>query len=186
MPPWSSVFAKPGPTDGVGYFSNQADKLNNFQIILVDRSDTGAGNFDIYFNYTRIRWETGSASGGYAGLGGSSARAGYSEGTGEAGTSYEMAGSAVNGALLDGDVVLDRGRMRLDQHARHLAAHRSLTVGSQPNVQEGTQRGRHHCRPRLRIGRSSNSVSRRRSGARAIDLHANAMSAAAWTRSVAT
>ncbi len=37
---------------------------------LIER-DTGAGNFDIYFNYDRILWETGTASGGNAnGLGG--------------------------------------------------------------------------------------------------------------------
>jgi hypothetical protein len=78
------------------------DKLNSFQVILVDRSDTGAGNFDIEFNYDQIQWETGDASGGTGGLGGSSAAVGYSNGTGTPGTFFELPGSHVNGALLDG------------------------------------------------------------------------------------
>jgi hypothetical protein len=86
----------------VGYFSSGADKLNSFQLLLVDRTDTGAGNADIYFNYGKIQWETGGASGGSGGLGGSSARAGFSNGTAAPGTSFEIAGSAVNGAFLDG------------------------------------------------------------------------------------
>ena len=52
----------------VGYFASHADKLNTFQIVLIDRSDTGSGNFDVEFNYERIQWETGDASGGTAGL----------------------------------------------------------------------------------------------------------------------
>jgi Nidogen-like len=84
-----------------GYFSSGSDKLNDFQIVLIDRNDTGAGNFDIEFNYNKIQWETGGASGGSGGLGGSSARVGYAQGT-AAGSSFELAGSAVNGAFLDG------------------------------------------------------------------------------------
>ena len=41
-------------------------------------------DFDIEFNYDQIQWETGGASGGTSGLGGTSARVGYSAGTGEA------------------------------------------------------------------------------------------------------
>lgn len=86
---------------GVGYFPSAADLLNSFQLVLIDRSDTGAGNFDIEFNYDQIQWETGGASGGSGGLGGNSARVGFSNGTGAAGTFFELAGSAVNGAFLD-------------------------------------------------------------------------------------
>jgi hypothetical protein len=88
----------------VGYYSSQANKLNSFQLLLVDRTDTGAGNFDIIFNYDKIQWETGGASGGSNGLGGDSARAGFSNGTGTPGTSLELTGSAIDGALLDGGV----------------------------------------------------------------------------------
>jgi hypothetical protein len=87
--------------DRVGYYSNGVDKLNTFQLILVDRSSTGAGNFDIYFNYDQIQWETGGASGGTGGLGGTSAAVGYANGSGAAGTYGQLAGSLVNGALLD-------------------------------------------------------------------------------------
>ncbi|MBI1913989.1 MAG: hypothetical protein HYS12_04535 [Planctomycetes bacterium] len=90
----------------VNYFdataSGHVNKFDDFQLILIDRSDTGAGNFDIEFNYNTITWETGDASGGTNGLGGSSARVGFSNGTGTTGTFFELPGSGVNGAFLDG------------------------------------------------------------------------------------
>jgi uncharacterized protein (TIGR03437 family) len=85
----------------VGYFIANAEKLNRFQIVLIDRSDTGPGNFDIEYNYERIRWETGDVSGGFFGFGGVSARVGYSNGTGLPGTSFELAGSGIPGSFLD-------------------------------------------------------------------------------------
>ncbi|WEN16198.1 nidogen-like domain-containing protein [Rhodanobacter sp. AS-Z3] len=88
---------------GVGYFNSNADKLNTFQLIIVNRSDITAGDFDFYFNYDQIQWETGSASGGSNGLGGTSAAAGYNAGQGNlAGTYGQFSGSLTNGALLDG------------------------------------------------------------------------------------
>jgi len=84
----------------VGYFGSHADKLNSIQLVLIQREDTGAPtNFDIEFNYGSIQWETGDASGGSGGLGGSSALVGYSNG---AGTSFSLPGSLVNGAFIDG------------------------------------------------------------------------------------
>lgn len=88
--------------DGVGYYEGHDDKLNIFQLILIDRTDTGAGNFDVEFNYDRILWETGDVSGGSNGFGGTSAAVGYSGGSGAAGTFAQLPGSLVNGALLDG------------------------------------------------------------------------------------
>lgn len=85
----------------VGYFSNQTDKLNAFQLVLIDRSDTGAGNFDIEFNYDRLLWETGSASGGTNGFGGTSAAAGFTDG---GSNDFEFSGSRVNGAFLDSNL----------------------------------------------------------------------------------
>ena len=85
----------------VGYYASHADKLNSFQLLLVDRSDQGAGAFDIVFNYGQIQWETGDASGGSGGLGGAPARVGFSSGTGAPGTSTEFNGSGISGALLD-------------------------------------------------------------------------------------
>lgn len=85
----------------VGYYPGATDKLNSFQLLIVDRSDIAAGDADIYFNYEQILWETGGASGGTNGLGGSSARAGYSNGID---TAFELPGSAVNGAFLDSNL----------------------------------------------------------------------------------
>ena len=89
----------------VGYFNQHDDKLNSFQLILHDLSavpDFAPGDFRIVFNYDRIQWETGDASGGTNGLGGSSARVGFSNGSGQPGTFFELPGSGQNGALLDG------------------------------------------------------------------------------------
>lgn len=85
----------------VGYFNTQANKLNTFQLVITDRSDINAGDFDFEFNYDKVRWETGDAtsSGGSNGQGGNSVRVGWSNGNSN---SFELPGSAVNGALLDG------------------------------------------------------------------------------------
>jgi hypothetical protein len=47
---------------------------------LLNRGDTGAGNFDIEFRYRQLQWTTGNASGGTDGLGGTPAQAGYDAG----------------------------------------------------------------------------------------------------------
>jgi len=85
----------------VGYYNSHADKLDSFQVVLVDRSDTGAGNFDLEFNYGHILWETGDASGGVNGYGGVSASVGWSNGSTDPGTSYQYPGSLIPGAFLD-------------------------------------------------------------------------------------
>jgi Nidogen-like len=86
----------------VGYYEEATDRINNFQLLLVNRADAGAGDFDIVFNYGQIQWETGDASGGSDGLGGVSASAGYSSGDGVEGDFYQLPGSLQNGAFLDG------------------------------------------------------------------------------------
>jgi hypothetical protein len=82
-----------------GYYNNHTDKLNSFQLLLIDRSDLASGDFDIMFNYGSIQWESAdSVPGSSSGLGGDpTARAGYSDGTGF----YEIAGSAIAGCFLD-------------------------------------------------------------------------------------
>jgi hypothetical protein len=67
----------------VGYFNFNDDKLNSFQLVLIDRSDTGTKNFDIEFNYDIVLWESGDhfTSGGIDGYGGKPARAGLSNGS---------------------------------------------------------------------------------------------------------
>ena len=88
----------------VGYYgeSNATNQSNTFQVLLIDRPDLGAGDFDIEFNYDKIQWETGSFSGGTNGLGGISAVAGYTDGTGNSANYYQLPGSGINGSLLDG------------------------------------------------------------------------------------
>ncbi len=82
----------------VGYYDSHTDKLDTFQLVMIDRSDTGAGNFDFWFNYNQIQWETGDASGGNGGLGGNCAAAGYSNGqSGTANVSFQLPGSLVCG-----------------------------------------------------------------------------------------
>jgi hypothetical protein len=61
----------------VGYYNQNSDPTNTFQLVLIDREDTGAGNFDVEFRYEDIGWTSGSASGGIP------AQAGYDAGDGE-------------------------------------------------------------------------------------------------------
>jgi uncharacterized protein (TIGR03437 family) len=99
----------------VGYFSSKADKLNSFQVVLIDRSDTGTGNFDIEFNYDAIRWEAGDIeSPNDNGVGGVSASAGYSNGTQVAGSYFEIPGSLISGSFLDANA---NGLIRRTQNA---------------------------------------------------------------------
>lgn len=63
--------------NNVGYYSQQSDKTNNFQLALRNQSN---GNFDVEFRYDRLEWTTGSASNGTGGLGGTPAQAGFDAG----------------------------------------------------------------------------------------------------------
>ncbi len=87
--------------NNVGYFNEHTDKRNTFQLILVKRAT--AGDFDIVFNYDKIQWETGDASDGENGFGGSSAAVGYSTGDGDPANSLMLGGSFVPGSFLDGN-----------------------------------------------------------------------------------
>ncbi len=120
----------------VGFFDSKDQPLNSFQLVLIDRSDTGVGNFDIEFNYDQILWETGQASGGDPnGLGGSSARVGFSNGTGNPGTLFELAGSAVNGAFLDGGSnALISDRLNSDVDGRYVFEARNGTIIVDPTT----------------------------------------------------
>jgi len=83
----------------VGVYNSQPI-FNSFQMILTDRSDIGAGDFDIQFNYDTMVWEAGTASGAPpGGLGGTSALVGYWTSPTSNAT---LPGSLVNGALIDG------------------------------------------------------------------------------------
>ena len=88
----------------VDCISNVPLGLNDFQVVLIERFDTGAGNFDIELNYDTINWETGDfpINGVVNCLGGNSARVGFSDGSGLPGTFFEFVGSAIPGAFIDG------------------------------------------------------------------------------------
>jgi MYXO-CTERM domain-containing protein len=67
--------------DHVGYFSC-ADALQmNFQLIMTESRYCGiAGDFDVEFRYNLCEWETGTASGGTGGFGGTPAQVGFDAG----------------------------------------------------------------------------------------------------------
>jgi PKD repeat protein len=80
---------------------------NTFQLVIVDRSNTGAGNFDIEFNYNSVTWDAGRQDGGNS-LGrldgvGTEYPPGVGFSNGNVSRFYyeELAGSGVAGALLD-------------------------------------------------------------------------------------
>ncbi|WP_426437758.1 nidogen-like domain-containing protein [Bradyrhizobium genosp. P] len=77
--------------DDVGYYSAATDKLNSFQVVLINE---GGGNFDIEYRYGQIQWTTGGTNG----LGGTPARIGYSAGDGS--HYYELPQSGNQIALL--------------------------------------------------------------------------------------
>ena len=95
---------------GVGYFSGSPTAArDSFQLVIVDRADVGAGDFDFMFNYDQIQWESGQASGSDAnGCGGSPAHAGWTNGDGNPSHFSELAGSGVSGAFTGLGVTVGR------------------------------------------------------------------------------
>ncbi len=73
---------------GVASYNNQSTPTDSFQLVLVDRSDTGAGNFDFIFNYDEITWDIATAASSVK------ARAGW----GQSGTGFELPGSGTAAA----------------------------------------------------------------------------------------
>lgn len=81
--------------DGVGYYNSHADLLNSFQLVLrgPDYSiPTGEGA--IGFFYKGMQWETGDASDGTDGFGGTPAAVGFGNGSGDG---EVLAGSTEDG-----------------------------------------------------------------------------------------
>lgn len=122
------------------YLLNLTDQ-NYFQVLLISRSDTGAGDFDIEFNYNQIKWEAGTSSGGRTSdcLGGPhAARAGYSNGT--SANSFEIPGSGVAGSFLDGNATygLISHSMNSDQLGRYVFRVRNVHPDLSPPVIVGT------------------------------------------------
>jgi len=81
--------------DGVGYYSSHADKLDYFQLVVRGPDySVPIGEGAIGFFYKTMQWETGDASGGSGGFGGTPAAVGFGDGqsNGEV-----LAGSIQNG-----------------------------------------------------------------------------------------
>ncbi len=76
--------------DQVGRYSTNYSALSTFQILLVDRNETGAGNFDIVFNYDSLGFGGGASAGYNAGQNGAD------------GTYFELPGSRSGEAFADG------------------------------------------------------------------------------------
>ena len=95
---------------------------NTFQVVLIDRSDVAPGAFDIEMNYAGVEWDAAEASG--RGV----ARAGFTNGTGAAGTWQELPGSGTRAAMLDGGPASPLGR--------HIFSVRPAAVArANPNLQ---------------------------------------------------
>lgn len=69
--------------DNVGYYNQEADKTNTFQVAISDGTNPamGLGN-NVCFSYDDMQWTTGSASGGVGGFGGVPATVGVNKGDG--------------------------------------------------------------------------------------------------------
>jgi len=78
-----------------GYFNIHDDLKMDFQLIVTNALGCGFGDFDAEFRYNRCEWETGDASGGSGGFGGTPAQAGFDAGDGV--NFVEIAGSRAPG-----------------------------------------------------------------------------------------
>jgi len=67
---------------GVGYFNQQSDKLNTFQLIITNGSDPVIEEGNVAFCYQDMQWTTGSASQGVNGFFGIPATCGANKGDG--------------------------------------------------------------------------------------------------------
>ncbi|MFK7784874.1 MAG: nidogen-like domain-containing protein, partial [Crocinitomicaceae bacterium] len=87
--------------DNVGYYNQQVDKLNEFQVVISDGVDpiTGLGQ-NVCFNYGDMQWTTGSASSGVNGFGGVPATVGVNKGNSV--DFYQLGRFNVNSAVYDG------------------------------------------------------------------------------------
>lgn len=66
--------------EDVGYYSQQGDKRNTFQLIITDGTDPAVSDGNVAFCYQDMQWTTGSASQGVNGFGGIPATCGANKG----------------------------------------------------------------------------------------------------------
>ena len=81
--------------DQVGYYDQNADKLDSFQLVLRGPDYVvPAGEGQIGFFWNTMQWETGDASGGSGGFGGTPAAVGFGDGNSNG---FVLQGSIQNG-----------------------------------------------------------------------------------------
>ncbi|HEX4236123.1 MAG TPA: nidogen-like domain-containing protein [Caldimonas sp.] len=81
--------------DHVGYFGAHDDKLDTFQLVVRGPNFViPAGEGQIGFFWTTMQWETGDASGGSGGFGGTPAAVGFGDGQSNG---FVLQGSTANG-----------------------------------------------------------------------------------------
>lgn len=95
--------------------SGTSDERNSFQMLIVDRSsDFMGGDFDLVFNYGEVNWDRGDFND-------SSVLVGFTNGTGQEGTFFELTGSGVSGAFLtDGSLSLTQNQLNSDVPGRYV------------------------------------------------------------------
>lgn len=102
----------------VGQYSANYNGLTSAQLLLVD---AGNGNFDMMMNYDKVGWDHNGTVG-----------IGYTNGSGNPNTFYELPGSRTSGALLDGSASgLIHSNLNTAQLGRYLFSVRggSLPIG---------------------------------------------------------
>ena len=83
-----AAFVAKWPSVGEYPYTANPNSSNSFEIVLVDRSDTGTGNFDVFFNYMSLNWDNGGAV------------AGFHNGSTTSPLFYQLPGSLTEGAFL--------------------------------------------------------------------------------------
>ena len=83
-----------------------SDVENGFEVVLINRPDLGAGDFQIEYNYNQVQWDAGEASNGTTSspncqstVDADAAVVGFSNASGS--ESYELPGSQSDGAFID-------------------------------------------------------------------------------------
>lgn len=127
----------------VGFYQAQASKLNSFQVVLISRNDISPGAFDIEFNYGKISWESGLASGGPNGYGGFPARMGITDGfqksveLNRSGTSLEMLDFHPETFDLHHETGLIYSSYNSDMPGRFVFEYRNGKVANVPQISAG-------------------------------------------------
>lgn len=113
--------------DSVGYYSNQADKKNTFQLIISDGTDPIIpNNNNVAFCYGDMQWTTGNASQGVNGFGGVASTTGVNLANG---INYaQITRSDSSGYLYDGPYGLNDGVDILDYQSYFFDVSDSLNI----------------------------------------------------------